>query len=107
MNNSPSILYEDLQEDNVDSTSDDDYWNNSDNNHDDDDDTPLNPPYSTEANQRQSDGWDAPYDYTLFGAFQDIGSGEEIDDLIESRTIYFDDWNEVIVDIRKKNEVPV
>ncbi|KAI5668722.1 hypothetical protein M9H77_18575 [Catharanthus roseus] len=42
----------------------------------------------------------ASYDYTEFGAFLDMGSEEQIDDLIESGTIKLLDWNDATTDIQ-------
>ncbi|KAI5680289.1 hypothetical protein M9H77_01516 [Catharanthus roseus] len=68
----------------------------------DDISTPLNPLSSTTVNQWPSSQWfsNAPYDYTSSGAFIDMGSGEQIDDLIESDTIRLLDWNDAMTDIQ-------
>ncbi|KAI5666910.1 hypothetical protein M9H77_16763 [Catharanthus roseus] len=42
----------------------------------------------------------APYDYTSSGAFLDMGLGENIDDLIESRTIKLLDWIDAMTDLQ-------
>ncbi|KAI5661834.1 hypothetical protein M9H77_21157 [Catharanthus roseus] len=42
----------------------------------------------------------APYDYTSSGAFLDMGSGEQIDDLIESDTIRLLDWKDAMTDLQ-------
>ncbi|KAI5681624.1 hypothetical protein M9H77_02852 [Catharanthus roseus] len=42
----------------------------------------------------------ALYDYTSSKAFLDKGSGEQINDLIESGTIRFLDWNDAMIDLQ-------
>ncbi|KAI5652919.1 hypothetical protein M9H77_30106 [Catharanthus roseus] len=62
---------------------------NYDNDEEDDISTPLNPLSSTIVNQWQSSQWlsDALNDYTLSGDFLDMGSRDQIDDLIELGTV--------------------
>ncbi|KAI5650284.1 hypothetical protein M9H77_36289 [Catharanthus roseus] len=104
-----SMLYPNVEEDDEDddnagedydlsSASDDD---NDDNDEEDDISTPVNRVSSTTVNQWQSSQWfgNAAYD-TSSGAFLDIGSGEQIDDLIESGTIRLLDWNDAMIDLQ-------
>ncbi|KAI5683794.1 hypothetical protein M9H77_05022 [Catharanthus roseus] len=62
---------------------------NDDNDKEDDISTPINPLSSIIMNQWQSNQWfsNASYNYTQSGAFLGMGSGEQIDDLIETDTI--------------------
>ncbi|KAI5662079.1 hypothetical protein M9H77_21402 [Catharanthus roseus] len=53
----------------------------------------------TAITQIVSDEPNATYDYTTSGAFLDMGSGEQIDDLIESRTTKLLDWNDAVIDL--------
>ncbi|KAI5677842.1 hypothetical protein M9H77_08792 [Catharanthus roseus] len=76
-----------------------DYDNNP-NDEEDDVSTPVNPLSSTTLNQWQSSQWfnNALYNYTSSGAFLDLGSGEQIDDLIELGTIILLEWNDTMTD---------
>ncbi|KAI5661371.1 hypothetical protein M9H77_20694 [Catharanthus roseus] len=64
--------------------------------------TPVNPVIENIVTQWHSSQWfsSARYDYTQFGAFLDMGSSEQIDDLIESGTIRLLDWNDLMTDIQ-------
>ncbi|KAI5672752.1 hypothetical protein M9H77_13116 [Catharanthus roseus] len=75
---------------------------NGDNDEEDNISTPLNPLSSTAVNQWQNSQWfnKLPYDYMLSGAFLDMGSGKQIDDLIEPGTIKLLDWNDVMTDLQ-------
>ncbi|KAI5681242.1 hypothetical protein M9H77_02469 [Catharanthus roseus] len=93
----PSMLYPSVNEDDDDNDqSDKDYAisSESDNNNNPDDEEedincPINSVISTTVNQWHSIQWfnGAPYDYTQSRTFLDMGSREQIDDLIESGTI--------------------
>ncbi|KAI5680749.1 hypothetical protein M9H77_01976 [Catharanthus roseus] len=106
----PLMMYPSFNEDNhnndyfdenyvVSSESDDD---NSTDDEEDDISTPVNPVISTTVNQWQGSQWfsGAPYDYTQSRACLDMGSGEQIDDLIESGTIRLLDWNDAMTNIQ-------
>ncbi|KAI5671480.1 hypothetical protein M9H77_11844 [Catharanthus roseus] len=105
----PSMLYLNVQEDDEDDDDVDvDYDissayidDNGDNSEEDDIRTPLNPLSSTIVNQWKSSQWfsNAPYDYISSRASLDMGSGEQIDDLIGSRTIRLLDWNNAMTDL--------
>ncbi|KAI5666491.1 hypothetical protein M9H77_16344 [Catharanthus roseus] len=96
----PLMLYPSVKEDDHDNDhSDKDYAisneSDDDNNPDGEEEdisTPVNP----------SSQWfsGAPYDYTQSRAFLDMGSGEQIDDLIESSTIRLLDWSHAMIDIQ-------
>ncbi|KAI5663279.1 hypothetical protein M9H77_22602 [Catharanthus roseus] len=89
----PLMLYQGIEEDDEDADdADSDYdissASDEDNGNNDEEDnisTPLNPLSSTTVNQWQISQWfsNAPYNYTSFGVFLDMGSREQIDDLIE------------------------
>ncbi|KAI5675982.1 hypothetical protein M9H77_06932 [Catharanthus roseus] len=65
---------------------------NGDNDKEDDNSTHLNPFTQWFSN--------TPYDYTSSGAFLDMGSGEQIDDLIKSGTIRLLDLNDAMTDLQ-------
>ncbi|KAI5671462.1 hypothetical protein M9H77_11826 [Catharanthus roseus] len=106
----PSILYPNVEEDDEDDDDANEAYDvssasgnaNYTNDEEDDISTLINPLYSITVNQWQSSQWfsNAPHDYTSSGAFLDMGSREQIDDLIESGTIRLLNWNDAMTDLQ-------
>ncbi|KAI5666543.1 hypothetical protein M9H77_16396 [Catharanthus roseus] len=64
--------------------------------------TPVKPVIENTVTQWQCSQWFSctTYDYTQSGAFLDMDSGEQINDLIESGTLRLVDWNDSMTDIQ-------
>ncbi|KAI5654306.1 hypothetical protein M9H77_31493 [Catharanthus roseus] len=93
----PSMLYPNVEED--DEEDDSAYEEYDVSSESDNDNNPNDEEYdiSTPSSQWFSN---TLYDYTSSRAFLDMGSGEQIDDLIESSTIRLQDWNDAMIDLQ-------
>ncbi|KAI5678547.1 hypothetical protein M9H77_09497 [Catharanthus roseus] len=101
----PNVVEDDEDDDDADADYDVSSAYDEDNSYHDEEDnisTPLNPLSPTTVNQLQSSQWfsNAPYGYISFGAFLDMGSGQQIDNLIKSGTIRLLDWNDAMTDLQ-------
>ncbi|KAI5659911.1 hypothetical protein M9H77_28704 [Catharanthus roseus] len=116
VSNEPSMLYSTVNndDDEVDGSDGDDVVSSQSESDDDNNPeegefhrplNPKNPVNSVTENrvqQWESSQWfsNARYDYTHSGAFLDMCSGSPIDDIIESGTVRFIDWNDSMIDIQ-------